>query len=160
MKLYLSHELIFCSASHRYGVAYASCAYEDGNLLRQLHCLHLCHSTCLLQKNQDSQNEEIEEAPIGKMTECNTDTPTEHVLPLEDAVRSAIYLPYIVTLFESLLIMSSHKTFYLLPVATLLRCKSVCKTWLAIISDPDFVKAHCIESQKRQPSCERYITKS
>ena len=42
--------------------------------------------------------------------------------------------------------------FFLLPVATLLRCKSVCKTWLSIISDPRFVKAHCIESQKRQPS--------
>ncbi|XP_017254760.2 putative F-box protein At3g16210 [Daucus carota subsp. sativus] len=44
------------------------------------------------------------------------------------------------------------KIFFLLPVATLLRCKSVCKTWLSIISDPQFVEAHCIESQKRQPS--------
>ncbi|XP_017254743.1 F-box protein CPR1-like [Daucus carota subsp. sativus] len=44
------------------------------------------------------------------------------------------------------------KIFFLLPVATLLRCKSVCKTWLSIITNPNFVEAHCIESQKRQPS--------
>ncbi|XP_074330763.1 E3 ubiquitin-protein ligase At1g12760-like isoform X2 [Apium graveolens] len=34
----------------------------------------------------ESQNEEIQESPCGKMIEYNTDTPNEHVLPLEDAV--------------------------------------------------------------------------
>ena len=38
------------------------------------------------EQNGNSQNDEIEEVPTGKMIECNTDTPTEHVLPLEDAV--------------------------------------------------------------------------
>lgn len=38
------------------------------------------------EQNADSQNGEIQEPPSGKMIECNTDTPTEHVLPLEDAV--------------------------------------------------------------------------
>lgn len=47
-------------------------------------------------QNGDSQIEEIQEPPSGKMTECNTDTPTEHVLPLEDAV-SFRYLSTAVT---------------------------------------------------------------
>ena len=29
-----------------------------------------------------------------------------------------------------------------LPVATLLRCKAVCKQWCAIIADPLFIKQH------------------
>ncbi|KAL1830274.1 hypothetical protein ACET3Z_008686 [Daucus carota] len=44
-------------------------------------------------QNEDPQDEEIEEPLTGKMTECNTDTPIEHVLPLEDAVRFRYLLP-------------------------------------------------------------------
>ncbi|XP_074324238.1 F-box protein CPR1-like [Apium graveolens] len=43
------------------------------------------------------------------------------------------------------------KIFVLLPVVTLLRCKSVCKSWLSIILNPQFVETHLIESRKRQP---------
>ncbi|XP_074324240.1 F-box protein CPR1-like [Apium graveolens] len=43
------------------------------------------------------------------------------------------------------------KIFVLLPVVTLLRCKSVCKSWLSLILNPQFVETHLIESRKRQP---------
>lgn len=37
----------------------------------------------------EKQNGEIQESFGGVMSECNTDLPTEHVLPLEDAVSSS-----------------------------------------------------------------------
>lgn len=37
----------------------------------------------------------------------------------------------------------------LLPVLFVLRCKSVCKQWLSIISDPRFTRAHLTISQKK-----------
>ena len=39
-----------------------------------------------------------------------------------------------------------------LPVISLLRCKSVCKTWLSIIESPQFVKAQLANSKKKQAS--------
>ncbi|KAL1834653.1 hypothetical protein ACET3Z_004304 [Daucus carota] len=92
------HESILCREvrSSVYSVicmvdaAYSVSKWGDmrGGICREveaiLHVLNLINSGAL-PDNKDSQNEEIEEAPIGKMTECNTDTPTEHVLPLEDA---------------------------------------------------------------------------
>ncbi|KAK1358696.1 hypothetical protein POM88_043170 [Heracleum sosnowskyi] len=37
-------------------------------------------------------------------------------------------------------------------VPSLTRCKSVCKLWLSIISEPEFLEAHRINSQKNLPS--------
>nr|XP_017250516.1 PREDICTED: putative F-box protein At3g10430 [Daucus carota subsp. sativus] len=37
-----------------------------------------------------------------------------------------------------------------LPVLSLLRCKSVCKSWKSIISNPKFIQAHLAISQKKQ----------
>ncbi|XP_063943022.1 E3 ubiquitin-protein ligase At1g63170 [Daucus carota subsp. sativus] len=51
------------------------------------------HGVCGEKQNEDPQDEEIEEPLTGKMTECNIDTPIEHVLPLEDAVRFRYLLP-------------------------------------------------------------------
>lgn len=34
------------------------------------------------------------------------------------------------------------EAFCLLPVMSLLKCKSVCKSWLSIIEDPEFIKLH------------------
>ncbi|XP_074362777.1 F-box protein CPR1-like [Apium graveolens] len=42
------------------------------------------------------------------------------------------------------------KILMFLPVISLLQCKSVCKTWLSIISNPRFVETHLIESLKKQ----------
>ena len=39
-----------------------------------------------------------------------------------------------------------------LPVISLLRCKSVCKTWLSIITSPQFVEAHLANFKKKQAS--------
>ncbi|XP_063939881.1 putative F-box protein At3g16210 [Daucus carota subsp. sativus] len=39
-----------------------------------------------------------------------------------------------------------------LPVISLLRCKSVCKTWLSIINSPQFVEAHLANSKNKQAS--------
>lgn len=36
-----------------------------------------------------------------------------------------------------------------LHVKSLLRCRSVCKLWLSIISDPEFVQTHLTNSQER-----------
>ncbi|XP_074360859.1 putative F-box protein At3g10240 [Apium graveolens] len=41
------------------------------------------------------------------------------------------------------------EVFYLLPVMSLLRCKSVCKYWLSIIEDPEFIK---IQMAKKKSS--------
>lgn len=44
------------------------------------------------------------------------------------------------------------KIFLLLPVLSLLRCKSVCKSWLSIISDPYFIQTHLNISNTEQSS--------
>ncbi|KAK1362724.1 hypothetical protein POM88_047198 [Heracleum sosnowskyi] len=44
------------------------------------------------------------------------------------------------------------KILILLPGISILRCKSVCKTWLSIISNPQFIQTQLIESHKKQPS--------
>lgn len=43
-------------------------------------------------------------------------------------------------------------------VATLLRCRSVCKLWLSIISKPEFIKAHHTNSLEKLPSSVFVIT--
>ncbi|KAK1358343.1 F-box domain-containing protein [Heracleum sosnowskyi] len=43
------------------------------------------------------------------------------------------------------------KILSLLPVLTLLRCKSVCKSWKTIISDPHFIQAHLTISHNKPP---------
>lgn len=47
----------------------------------------------------EKQNGEIQESFGGIMTECDTDSPTEHVLPLDDAVcRIRLYIPILDTI--------------------------------------------------------------
>ncbi|KAL6549242.1 hypothetical protein OROHE_009087 [Orobanche hederae] len=43
-------------------------------------------------------------------------------------------------------------------VTTLLRCKSVCKLWLSIISKPEFIQAHHTNSLEKSPSSVLIIT--
>ncbi|KAK1356088.1 hypothetical protein POM88_049344 [Heracleum sosnowskyi] len=56
--------------------------------------------------------------------------------------------------------MATSKTYYLpeelamkvvlcLPVKDLVRCKLVCKQWLSITLDPDFIQTHLTNSHKR-----------
>ncbi|WOG99182.1 hypothetical protein DCAR_0518530 [Daucus carota subsp. sativus] len=48
-----------------------------------------------------------------------------------------------------------------LPVLSLLRCISVCKSWKSIISNPSFIQAHLAISQKKQPfSALRVVSRS
>ena len=44
------------------------------------------------------------------------------------------------------------KILVFLPVISLLQCKLVCKTWLSIISNPQFIETQLIESRKKQSS--------
>lgn len=44
----------------------------------------------------EKQNGEIQGPFGGVMTECDTDSPTEHVLPLEDAVSPPLYIVFTV----------------------------------------------------------------
>lgn len=47
------------------------------------------------------KNENIQESPCEKMIECNNNTPTKHVLSLEDVVSSR-YLSNVAMIFKSL----------------------------------------------------------
>lgn len=58
------------------------------------------------------------------------------------AKRSCSFLP------EELI----FKVLLLVPVVSLVRCKLVCKLWLSIISNPQFIQTHLTNSHKKQSS--------
>ena len=69
--------------------------------------------------DSEKQNGEIQESFGGIMTECDTSTPVEHVLPLEDAVCCSVLCP--IFLFKMKILMTWNCIILLLP---LVACKT------------------------------------